>query len=56
MILMELMQLSTDHKVDEEDRHDWQDRRLGARRIRARLRQERRTEELRKKPPRPELC
>jgi len=56
MILMELMQLTTDNKVDEEDRHDWQNRRLGARRIRARLRQERRAEGLRKKPPRPELC
>ena len=56
MILMELVHRTTEQSVDAEHRHDWQDRRIGARRRRARQRQERRSEELWRDPPRPESC
>ena len=56
MILMELMHLTTDDKADREHRHDWQDRRIGARRLRARQRQERRTEKPWQEPPGPRRC
>lgn len=56
MMLMELMHLTTDDQSDDEHRHDWQNRRIGARRLRARQRQERRIEDSWREHTRPRLC